>query len=126
MVIFIETVVHYGMTPPPIWNRSPRPCSHHAGTKLCRQWKLSRRVSFRFGAITVSSFFFLFLVIQLLGLGVHTVPRRQNFAAVSNSYGYHSLRFHVFSCRYCVNATPKSKIFVSFSNFKCGHRVNGV
>jgi hypothetical protein len=27
-----------------------------------------------------------------------------------------TLRFHIFSYRHCVNATPKSKNFVSFSN----------
>ena len=36
-----------------------------------------------------------------------------------------ALRFHIFSCRYRVNATPERKNFVPFSNSAGRHRMNG-
>ena len=49
-----------------------------------------------------------------------TVTCSHSAEAVEFRYGFKllrlALRFHIFSCRYRVNATPKRKNFVPFSN----------
>ena len=49
-----------------------------------------------------------------------TVACRHSTETVEFRYGFKllrlALRFHIFLCRYSVNATPKRKKFVPFSN----------
>ncbi len=53
-----------------------------------------------------------------------TVTCSHSAETVEFRYGFKLLRlalpFHIFSCRYRVNATPKRKNFVAFSNSALG------
>ena len=107
-----------------------RPSPHDAGTKLCRHNAVCN-CSHDAGSMSVSSLFLNFTLIT-----VDNIYHSQNVSSNRNEtltvtcshraetvefcYGFKllrlALRFHIFSCRYRVNATPKRKNFVPFSN----------
>ena len=112
-----------------------RPRSHDAGTEFCRHKMNTVCIcSHDAGSISVlrgffSYFNFTLIIVDNIYHSQNVSSNRNETLTVTCSHSAETvefryrfkllrlaLRFHIFSCRYRLNATPKRKNFVPFSN----------